>query len=451
MERESVTIGKAAVLLAAAAVVGILAGCSDIGQLLEQELTAHPQIVVKVGGMAFDAGVRQDFPDTVQNQTAVLSFEIVNSGSDDLDLLGSGGPVALQGSGCFSIELQPASTVPAQGSRSFNITFTPVALVTYTGTVTMECNDPNTPSFSFAIQGRGVAEAPPAAPGGVQASDGSSTSNIVVSWDAVSGADLYYVYRSATATPPAGELTIVLSTSHTDTTCTPGVLYYYWVKSYDEQKTTAHFSDYSGSATGYRRLSVPSIVSATDGTSTSSITVMWNTTTGADTYELYRSTSATAPTDGTAASTTGLTGTSTDDTGVGAASKYNYWVRARASSSGSCSAWSATSTDGYLKLSPPQNLLATSENWAVGLSWTASAGATHYFLYRSVLSPVTTADEYMEQVGEPANPTTGTTYMNYSNIYGDGPFYYSVRAYSSVTGSWSDFSDEVLQIPGYYG
>jgi fibronectin type 3 domain-containing protein len=86
-------------------------------------------------------------------------------------------------------------------------------------------------------------------PTNVQASDGTYTDKVRVTWTASVGATSYKVYRATTATGAK-----VLRGSPTgvyfdDTTATPGVTYYYWVVAYRGTSLSA----YSTYNTGWRR------------------------------------------------------------------------------------------------------------------------------------------------------------------------------------------------------
>ncbi len=98
-----------------------------------------------------------------------------------------------------------------------------------------------------------VAAAPvlaPAAPTGLTAGKGASSSEVTLSWNASLSATAYDVYRnttnnSATATQiNASDLT---TTTYNDTTAVAGTTYYYWVKA----KNTAGSSGFSNSDSGY--------------------------------------------------------------------------------------------------------------------------------------------------------------------------------------------------------
>ena len=129
----------------------------------------------------------------------------------------------------------------------------------------------------------------PPAPTGVSATDGASTASVAVSWTASSGAAGYDVYRYTSDSSASASLlgSDIAGTAYTDSTATPGVIYYYWVKA----KNAAGSSVFSASNSGYRALSAPTGVSATD-TASSAVTVTWSASAGATYYRVYRATSA---------------------------------------------------------------------------------------------------------------------------------------------------------------
>jgi len=93
----------------------------------------------------------------VSSGTMVRTFTIQNTGNAALTL--SGSPrVALSGANAsdFTVTTQPASSVAANGSTTFQITFDPSAAGVRTATVTIANNDSDEGSYTFAIQGAGV-------------------------------------------------------------------------------------------------------------------------------------------------------------------------------------------------------------------------------------------------------------------------------------------------------
>jgi hypothetical protein len=126
----------------------------------------------------------------------------------------------------------------------------------------------------------------------------------------------------------------------------------------------------------------PTNVIAT-GTTPTTATVSWtaSTTVPANGYEVYYSTSNTAPTAATVPNLTGITGTSTPISGLASATGYYVWVRSKCSSSDT-SNWSAVVANFSTPCQPPV-VLTTAVNptpVCVGgtatLSGTTDAGAT---------------------------------------------------------------------------
>ena len=139
-----------------------------------------------------------------------------------------------------------------------------------------------------ALAGGGLS--PPGVPANVSASDGTSTS-VNVTWTAVTGATSYTVYRSTSAGTQGSALGSPTAPSFVDTTMTPGLVYYYGVTATNGGGTSALSAQNSGFA-AVAPPGVPTNVAASDGTSTTSVSVTWTAVTGATSYTVYRSTSA---------------------------------------------------------------------------------------------------------------------------------------------------------------
>lgn len=186
----------------------------------------------------------------------------------------------------------------------------------------------------------------PPAPTGVAATDGTYTDRVRVRWNVASTATAYEVWRhtsndsgSATKISAADPTT----TAYNDTTAVPGTTYYYWVKA----KNAGGASPFSTSDAGWRALSPPGGVSATDGTSMDRTTITWNAVTGAGRYQVYRNTSDESA---TAVSLAGWgTATSYSDSGAEPGQTYYYWVKAAVDSSGTRASGFSASDAGFRK------------------------------------------------------------------------------------------------------
>ncbi len=165
----------------------------------------------------------------------------------------------------------------------------------------------------------------PSAPTNVQASDGTYTDKVQVTWTPSATATSYKVYRSSYPyTYFAAPLGTVPGTAYNDTTATPGVRYYYWVKA-SNSSGTSRFSAYNA---GFRSTGIPippTNVKASDGTYTDRIQVTWTSSAMATSYTVYRST---YPYAYYAASLGTTPGTIFDDTTAAPSVAYYYWVKA---------------------------------------------------------------------------------------------------------------------------
>jgi len=168
-------------------------------------------------------------------------------------------------------------------------------------------------------------------PTGVQASDGNYTDKVRINWNSVSGASYYHVYRATSS----GGSKISLgswqgSITYDDTSATPGQNYYYFVKA-ATSSSGSNASDYSAYNEGWRKLSPPTGVNATDGTYTDKIRITWNSVSGASYYHVYRATSS----GDSKISLGSWQGSITyDDTSATPGQNYYYFVKAATNSSG---------------------------------------------------------------------------------------------------------------------
>ena len=234
-----------------------------------------------------------------------------------------------------------------------------------------------------------------AAPANVAATDGSSTANITVTWDAVTGASTYHLYRDTDATP-AGATALGPQTSGYADAPTPGQLYYYWVVA--SNSTSSSTSDWSAANSGYRKLATVGSVAATENLS-DKVTVTWADVTGETGYSVWRHTadaSGSASIIGTAAADA----TSYDDATATAGQTYYYWVRATNSTSASMGDFSA-SDSGMKTLTEPATaasaiVFSALDTTSYTVSWTRGDGD-----YVLVVA---------KQGGAPTDPTDSAVY-----------------------------------------
>jgi V8-like Glu-specific endopeptidase len=264
-------------------------------------------------------------------------------------------------------------------------------------------------------------------PGGFYATNGTYTGYVFVDWSTVSGATHYKVLRntvnnSTTATDLSGWIT---NSYWYDYTATPGTLYYYYVKA------AANASGYASSApsnynTGWRKISPPTSLSASDGTYTGYVHTTWNYATGGNYYRVYRNT---VNSSGTATAVSGWTANNSyNDIGATPGVTYYYWVKAAATSGGSRQSDFSSYNTGWRKLSPPANLQASQGvyNTYVYTSWNTTSGASHYNLYKNTVNNSNTASSV-------AGWTTNTNVSDYA-VTPNQTYYYWVKSATSVSG-----------------
>lgn len=238
---------------------------------------------------------------------------------------------------------------------------------------------------------RHTGQAGPPAPASVTASDGASSDQIAVAWTAVTNAAAYELWRDVASTPGnAVLLSQQATTNYVDSNAIPGQVYYYWIRA----RSALAAGGLSAYDTGWRALSPPSGVTASEGTYTDQVTVSWGAVTGAVSYTIWRGA------DTNAAAATNLASAAdpayADFTILANTTNY-YWVTARGAN-GSNSAlslpdagWRSSSNPPAPPPEPTNNTIAPPASVSasagayrdkVRLSWTAATNATAYEVWR---------------------------------------------------------------------
>ncbi|MCH3963530.1 MAG: fibronectin type III domain-containing protein [Clostridium sp.] len=262
----------------------------------------------------------------------------------------------------------------------------------------------------------------PGVPTGPHAS-GLDESSIRLSWNNVSGADSYNIYRSETE---AGEYSKVGSTSGTsyeDTGLESGKTYYYKITAVNgagESEKSSGVSATTNNETPTPALpGVPTGLQAL-GLNESSIKLNWDVVSGADSYNIYRSDSEA----GEYSKVGSASGTSYENTGLESGKTYYYKITAvngAGESEKSASASAATHNETPTPALPgvPTGLQASGlDESSIRLSWNNVSGADSYNIYRSE----TEAGEY-SKVGS----TSGTSYED-TGLESGKTYYYKVTA-----------------------
>lgn len=255
----------------------------------------------------------------------------------------------------------------------------------------------------------------PCSPPAPTASDGTSASEVSLTWEYHVGMTYYEVYRAATSSGSKTLLDYTAGSFYSDTTTEPGRVYYYFYRACNDMLC----GDYSAYDTGWRSLAAPTGVAASDGSYTDKIRITWNSVSGATAYIVY---AATAPGD-TPLQLGSATTTSYDYTAPTPERPYYLWVKAcNPYGCGDLSAYDS----GYREMPTPVNVSASDGAYAnkVAIAWSSVPGATSYKVYRGT-SPGNQAylADSSNAFYDDLTATPGQTFFYYiqaSNSYGAG-------------------------------
>jgi len=226
--------------------------------------------------------------------------------------------------------------------------------------------------------------AKPPTPTQVSATSDSFTDRVRITWEPVPEAGGYEVWRSSSQ---SGEYQFLARTGHLsydDLSVTPGLVYWYKVRSCNR----VGYSEFSQPVSGRAKViiaeppPVPTDLTASQGVYPDRVEVTWTAVPGASQYGLYRDTVAT----GSYTLIATVEGTSYMDMDVSPGE--TYWYKLRACNDFGCSDLSQAAS-GYAGLQAalptPTNLSASDGEYAdrIEVSWDPVDGAANYLLYRS--------------------------------------------------------------------
>ena len=283
------------------------------------------------------------------------------------------------------------------------------------------CNDAGLSPYSNIVSGQSKAVTPkPSAPV-VKIGNSSTSGKPMLTWNAVSGATSYKVYRATSRNGTYSLLGTVTTTSYTNTGAKAGTTYWYKVKAVNSAGESAYSNIVSGRAT---------VTTLTMGHSATSgkPQLTWKAVSGAASYKVYRATTKNG------AYTVINTTKALTYTNVGAALGTTYYYKVEAlNASGKSMGFSAI-VEG--KVAPVLAVGYSSVSGKPQLTWKAVPGATEYQVYRS-----TQQNSGYSKI----NTTTATSYVNTGAKAGT-TYYYRIVAVKGT--AVSDFSNIVSARPG---
>ena len=243
----------------------------------------------------------------------------------------------------------------------------------------------------------------------------SATANgIKVKWNAVSGAEMYRVFRkNGTKWDKLADTT---KTSYTDTNVADGTSYTYTVRCVNAAGTkfTSNY-DHTGVTGTWSKtvLAAPQLISAKS--TSGGITVQWITIEGISKYRIYRKSGSSAW-----AQIADVSGNSYKDTSVKTGKTYTYTVRCLNSTGKVCSAYDSTGvTATYNAYATPQLIEAVAGADGITVKWKAVSGAPMYQVWRK------TSGSWAKLA-----KTTATSYTDKATNVGV-TYYYTVRVCDS--------------------
>ena len=264
------------------------------------------------------------------------------------------------------------------GPNTIHVDSNTAAGITYYYTL-KACLTTNESSCSLPSVASTVSTIPPSAPPPTVTAQ--SNGDIEASWQPVTGAAIYYLYRALSASGSLNRVYRGADTSYTDNSLTGGTTYYYSLLACLNISLNS-CSEQSPRSNATTILVTPPVPAAPVLTAQSNgnIDASWQTVTGATQYRLYRSASAS----GTPSLIYTGADTSYPDSQPAAGTIYYYTLAACLNSNdNSCSAQStASSATAIFGASAP--VVTAQSNGDLLINWQAVAGATEYRLRRSL-------------------------------------------------------------------
>ncbi|MGO8673987.1 MAG: choice-of-anchor tandem repeat GloVer-containing protein [Capsulimonadaceae bacterium] len=268
----------------------------------------------------------------------------------------------------------------------------------------------------------------PPTPTGLAATAGNA--QVSLSWNATSLSNTIDIYRS-TASGAEGSTPVCsipsTNTSYTNVGLTNGVKYYFTIAQSNASGTSAQ----SNEASTTLAPNAPTGLTATAGNA--QVGLSWTSSYAATSYAIYRATTSGVEGVTPVAAAAGLSYTNS-----GLTNGVMYYFKVAAVNAGGTSAQSSEVSATPEPPAPvtPAGLTATAGNAQVALSWTASAGATSYSVYRGTASGA-----------EPATSigTATTTSFTDTGVTNFVTYYYKVAAVDG--GGTSAQSNETSATP----
>ncbi len=272
--------------------------------------------------------------------------------------------------------------------------------------------------------------------------------SVRLDWAYVTGADLYYIYRS-TSNPiqmTHDNVLAYINTNHyIDTSISPGTRYYYTLLSWNSSthSTSNGYSTLTSETFNILTYTHPPTPLSLSSDNTL-VSFNWNTSTGAVSYNLYKHNTPSLEMDSASKlNSTPITGTSYTENNLENGTHYYYLL----TSLNEGDMESLPTQENILTVpSSPTTIYSTMSHSSIELTWNTSPGATLYYIYRSESLPVQT-------IGNPYTFSTSTS--NYTDPFTvpNTRYYYTLLAWNSASHSssngYSTLGSRTLEILTY--
>ena len=259
-------------------------------------------------------------------------------------------------------------------------------------------------------------------PATVKAANVAASGKPKISWTAVEGAVKYQVYRSNSKNGTYSYLSTTTKCSLTNASAVSGKLYYYKVKSVDNNGEVSGFSNAVS-----RTCDLPNpVVKTSNVADTGKVRLTWAKIEGAKSYKIYRSTAQ----NGKYTLMKTVTGTTYTNANAKAGTKYYYKVIAVHENSNANSAYSAV-VSRMADLARPVITVKRNNAGKPRISWEKVEGAVKYEVYRS---------SNAKNGPYSRIATTQNLYLVNKNAKAGVTYYYKVIAVHSNTNANSAYS-----------
>ena len=245
----------------------------------------------------------------------------------------------------------------------------------------------------------------------VLSSVANAASGVTVKWGKVSGADKYRVYRK-TGSGGWTNLADTTAVSYTDKTAVSGTKYTYTVKAFRGSEASKY--DTVGKSIIY--LAKPVLTSAANAAA--GVTVKWGAVGGAEKYRVYRKTGS-----GSWAKVADTTALSYTDKTATSGQTYVYTVKVV--NAAGTSAYDTTGKTVTYMATPKVSKIAVTTA-GISLTWSKSAGAKQYYVYRKAGS----ATSWTKIAA-----VTTTSYTD-KDVKNNTKYVYTIKAVGSATSAY---------------